>query len=106
MKFYSYNNIYIVLYSLLLIVFIKTANNLKLTAPAKTKSNQIQTTISSGYFFLQKFFPGKEPELVLKESEKESKRKYFKLTQQMLYYSESQTNADILDGKFIKLNII
>ena len=100
MKFYSF-----ILYLLIIILFLHYSNNIKLTVkdgnmgdnkPKTTQSSQ--TTLTSGYFFIQKFYPGSEPEKLIIQSQKESRKKYFQLTEQMIYYSESQSTSIIMEG--------
>jgi len=100
MKFYPCNFAW---YSLLLLHLIMLTSSLKSRATSQGYLAQPAVSPVSGYYYIQKFYSGNEPEKFLMESEKTSQRKFVTLSQQMIYYSKSATNADILEGKLFPI---
>jgi len=96
MKFKS--NIFLTIFVIVLqlhsnIYCIKISKNT--SSPATTNSPPIEST----HFWLQKFFPGKDPIKYLEQSWKKPEKKFFVLNNSSLYYGKNELTSAIIEGK-------
>ena len=75
---------------------IKTVKVTELQAPAPNANTPFMD-----YFWLQRFYPGKDPINFLDQTELLNKRVFFVLSDQALYYSEKKENIRQVIGKTI-----
>jgi hypothetical protein len=79
---------------------IKTVKVTELQAPAPGAAPNVNTPFMD-YFWLQRFYPGKDPVNFLDQTELLNKRVFFILSDQALYYSEKKESIRQVIGKTI-----
>ena len=98
MKFFKvYSAFTISLVLLVLASGIKVADKSTIASTTESLEMMMGTPVQS-YFWLQRYFPGKDPVKYLELSDQYSERKFFKVVEDAIYFGTEAKSIAIIEG--------
>jgi len=98
MKFFKvYSAFAIVLVLLALASSIKVADKSTIASTAESLEMMMGAPVQN-YFWLQRYFPGKDPVKYLELSDQYSERKFFKVVEDAIYFGSEAKSIAIIEG--------